>query len=147
LSDAGHESCNVRNPTPEELKELLDDCEDTLVRCDTCDDITDRKEDQDFHTKQTGHTSFSAREMHEGDEIFEHDPILEYGLETELYASWLNLSKHYYTDSEASAILWAEKKIKEDKYQNLHRLVTYTKVHGNGTLVKPRVIKYLGRGN
>ncbi|MCL5068357.1 MAG: hypothetical protein M1368_08415 [Thaumarchaeota archaeon] len=55
LEDAGHEGHNVRNPKSyEELKECVDDCQETIDRCDdeNCPQrgfIVDSPEDREFH--------------------------------------------------------------------------------------------------
>jgi hypothetical protein len=54
LEDAGHEGHKVRNVTPEELKECVADCKETIDRCDEegCEQrgsIVDSPEDREYH--------------------------------------------------------------------------------------------------
>lgn len=58
LEEAGHEGHNVRNPKSyEELKECVDDCQETIDRCDdeNCTQrafIVDSPEDREFQRSQ-----------------------------------------------------------------------------------------------
>jgi len=54
LDDAGHEGHKVRNVTPEQLKECVADCKETIGRCDQegCEQrgfIVDSPQDSEYH--------------------------------------------------------------------------------------------------
>jgi len=78
LEDAGHLGHKVRNPTEEELPELIEEEKEKLAYCDKeeCpffNSIVDSPQDREYHK---GH-KLRIEDMHEGDTYYLHAPICD----------------------------------------------------------------------